>query len=75
MAWGTQSPLIRGRHPQERSALSFQWKCVQGQRRALISQWDGGERGGGTEGSGSPPPLGSGGASSQPDPGAPDRRR
>ena len=68
MAWGTQNPLIRGRHPQGRSALHSQWKCGQGRRRTLISQRGGGEWGGRAKGSGSLPPLGSGGASSQPDP-------
>lgn len=68
MAWGTQSPLVRGRHPQGRPALCSQWKCVQGRRRTLIGQWGGEEQGVRAEGFGSPPPLGSGGASSHPDP-------
>ena len=51
MAWGTQNPLIRGRHPQGRSALHSQWKCGQGRRRTLISQRGGGEWGGRAEGS------------------------
>lgn len=68
VAWGTQSPLVRGRHPQGRPALCSQWKCVQGRRRTLIGQWGGEEQGVRAEGFGSPPPLGSGGASSHPDP-------